>query len=120
MDPSYRNAFGINHYAIDIPAPQGSALHAPADGYMVRYRDAGLGYSYVVLYHGDGMTTVYGHVTGCTLSDGQQVSRGDIIGYSGGAPGTKGSGWLTTGPHLHFEVRINGNPTDPMGHLVSI
>jgi len=120
MDPSYYNAFGINHYAIDIPAPQGSALHAPADGYMIKYRDAGLGYSYIVLYHGEGMTTVYGHVTACALSDGQQINRGDVIGYSGGAPGTKGSGWLTTGPHLHFEVRINGSPADPLGYLVSI
>lgn len=120
MDPSYRSAFGINHYAVDVPASQGSALHAPADGYMVRYRDAGMGYSYIVLYHGDGMTTVYGHVIGCTLSNGQQFSRGDVIGYSGGAPGTKGAGWLTTGPHLHFEVRINGSPVNPLDHLVSI
>ncbi len=120
MDPAYYNAFGINHYAIDIPTSQGSAIHAPADGYMIKYRDAGMGYSYIVLYHGEGMTTVYGHVTGCALADGQQFNRGDVIGYSGGAPGTKGAGWLTTGSHLHFEVRINGNPVDPQKYLVSI
>jgi murein DD-endopeptidase MepM/ murein hydrolase activator NlpD len=120
MDPSYYQAFGINHYAVDIPGQQGSAIHAPADGYMIRYRDAGMGYSYIVLYHGEGMTTVYGHVTGCTLAEGQHIKRGDVVGYSGGAPGTKGAGWLTTGPHLHFEVRINGNPVNPMSYLVSI
>lgn len=120
MDPTYYDAFGINHYAIDIPASQGSSIHAPADGYLVRYRDAGLGYSYIVLYHGEGMTTVYGHVTSCFLSEGQHVNRGDVIGLSGGAPGTRGAGWLTTGPHLHFEVRTDGNPVDPLSYLVSI
>lgn len=117
MDPNYFAVFGINHYAIDIPTPQGTKIRAPASGYMIRYRDAGYGYSYIVLYHGGNLTTVYGHVTTCFISEGQYVNQGDVIGLSGGMPGTRGAGWLTTGPHLHFEVRVGGTPVDPLKYL---
>lgn len=117
MDPSYFSFWGIQHYGIDIPAPQGTPMHAPADGYVAKYSDAGLGYSYILLYHGNGLSTVYGHATACYVAEGANVKRGDVIGLSGGAPGTRGAGWMTTGPHLHLEVRINGNPVDPMNYL---
>jgi murein DD-endopeptidase MepM/ murein hydrolase activator NlpD len=120
MDPSYSGVFGINHYAIDIPAPQGSSIHAPASGYTIKYRDAGYGYSYIVLFHGEGLSTVYGHVTASFVAEGQHVNRGDVIGLSGGMPGTRGAGWLTTGPHLHFEVHSNGVPVDPLNYLASL
>lgn len=117
MDPSYYNYFGVNHYAIDIPTPQGTPLHAPADGYLVRYRDAGYGYSYIVLLHAGEISTVYGHASACFLPEGTMVEKGDIIGLSGGTPGTWGAGLMTTGAHLHFEVRINGVPVNPMNYL---
>lgn len=120
MDPSYSSVFGINHYAIDIPTSQGSSIHAPASGYIIKYRDAGYGYSYIVLYHGEGLSTVYGHVSASFVQEGQHVNRGDIIGLTGGMPGTRGAGWLTTGPHLHFEVRVNGVPVDPLNYLASL
>lgn len=117
MDPSYYSFWGLQHYAIDIPAPQGTSMHAPADGYVAKYSDNGNGYSYIMLYHGNGLSTVYGHASACYTAEGSNVKRGDVIGLSGGMPGTKGAGWMTTGPHLHFEVRINGNPVDPMNYL---
>ncbi|MFA6296804.1 MAG: peptidoglycan DD-metalloendopeptidase family protein [Patescibacteria group bacterium] len=117
MDSSYYSFWGLQHYAIDIPAPQGTPMHAPADGYVAKYSDAGLGYSYILLYHGNGLSTVFGHASACYVAEGANVKRGDVIGLSGGAPGSRGAGWMTTGPHLHFEVRINGNPVDPMKYL---
>lgn len=120
MDPDYYSVFGVSHYGIDIPAPQNTAIHAPADGLVVKNHDAGMGYSYIVLLHSTGaesLSTVYGHVTSFTTVEGQAVKKGDIVGYSGGAPGTPGAGWLTTGPHLHFETRINGIPQDPLKFL---
>lgn len=120
MDPNYYAAFGINHYAIDVPTPQGTPIHAPADGVVVKNRDAGYGYSYIMIYHGSNLSTVYGHVSGFAAAEGQKIKKGDVIGYTGGTPGTRGAGWLTTGPHLHFEVRINGNPVDPLGYLAKL
>ncbi len=117
MDPSYYAFWGLQHYAIDIPAPQGTPMHAPADGYVAKYSDAGLGYSYILLYHGNGLSTVFGHASACYVAEGSNVKRGDVIGLSGGMPGSRGAGFMTTGPHLHFEVRINGNPVDPMKYL---
>lgn len=117
MDPSYYNYFGINHYAIDIPTPQGTPLHAPADGYVVRYRDAGYGYSYIVLLHAGDISTVYGHASASFLPEGTLVKKGDIIGLTGGTPGTWGAGLMTTGAHLHLEVRVNGVPVNPLNYL---
>lgn len=117
MDPSYFSFWGIHHYAIDIPAPQGTPMHAPADGYVAKYSDAGLGYSYILLYHGNGLSTVYGHASASYVAEGANVKRGDVVGLTGGMPGSRGAGFMTTGPHLHFEVRVNGNPVDPMKYL---
>jgi len=117
MDPSYYSYFGVNHYAVDIPTPQGTPMYAPADGYVVRYRDAGYGYSYIMLLHAGELSTVYGHTSASFVSAGQYVSKGEVIGLSGGTPGTKGAGLMTTGAHLHLEVRVNGVPVDPMRYL---
>ncbi|MBU1177681.1 peptidoglycan DD-metalloendopeptidase family protein [Patescibacteria group bacterium] len=117
MDPSYYSYFGVNHYAIDIPTSQGTPMYAPADGYVVRYRDAGYGYSYIMLMHANDLSTVYGHTSASFVSAGQYVTKGQVIGLSGGTPGTKGAGLMTTGPHLHLEVRVNGVPVDPLRYL---
>ncbi|MFH2104616.1 MAG: M23 family metallopeptidase, partial [Parcubacteria group bacterium] len=109
--------FGVNHYAIDVPTPQGTPMYAPADGYVVRYRDAGYGYSYIMLMHANDLSTVYGHTSASFVSAGQYVTEGQVIGLSGGTPGTKGAGLMTTGPHLHLEVRVNGVPVDPLRYL---
>ncbi|HNE78082.1 MAG TPA: M23 family metallopeptidase, partial [Solirubrobacterales bacterium] len=66
--------------------------------------------NYTCIDHGSGLSTCYGHQSSFAVSAGQSVSQGDVIGYSGNT----GS---STGPHLHFEVRINGVAQDPLGYL---
>lgn len=105
------------HSGIDIPTYVGTPVKAPADGYVARVHNAGgPGYNYLLLLHGDELSTVFGHLSGFAASEGQMVTRGTIIGYTGGAPGTNGAG-LSSGPHLHFEVRLNNVPIDPQPYL---
>lgn len=105
------------HSGMDIPANVGTPIKAPADGYVARVHDSGgTGYSYIMLIHGDNISTVFGHVSGFAVNEGQTVTRGTVVGYTGGAPGMHGAG-LSTGPHLHFEVRANGQTTNPRNYL---
>lgn len=105
------------HAGIDIPTYAGTPIQAPADGYIARTHDAGgSGYSYILLLHGEDISTVYGHVSGFAITEGQMVTRGTVIGYTGGTPGTRGAG-LSSGPHLHFEVRKNNAPINPQAYL---
>jgi len=70
-----------------------------------------------MIIHGNGLSTVYGHVSAVYVKTDEYVVQGQAIGRTGGTPGTPGSGPWTTGPHLHFEVRSNGLPVNPESYL---
>ncbi len=118
-DAGYVSAFGVAHRAIDIPVMQGTAINAPAEGvvYKIVYDEESIGYAYVMLAHRKGVVTVYGHVSAVAVKEGDYVYRGQIIGLSGGVPGTIGAGLRTTGAHLHFEVWQDGVLIDPLNYL---
>jgi len=110
----YRNhpIFGrqILHSGIDIGVDSGTPVHAADSGVVVEAGWLG-GYGYaVVIDHGNGLSTLYGHNSSLNVSAGQSVSQGQVIAYSG-------STGNSTGPHVHFEVRANGDPVDPTGYL---
>ena len=117
-EAGYQARFGIPHNAIDIPSPQGTPIRAPSDAFVSKIRfDGSNRYSFIVLDHGNGMVTVYGHVSAVSVSVGQFVSVGTVIGRSGGAPASIGAGWLTTGSHLHFEVWLDGQARNALVYL---
>lgn len=120
QDDGYKARFGFDHNAIDIPVEQGSVIIAAAAGTVERVALNGLGYSYVVLAHEGDIKTIYGHISAARVQEGDTVLRGQTIALSGGMPGTEGAGRLTTGPHLHFAIRVNDVLTDPMQFLPKI
>ncbi len=113
-DAAYHKRFGMEHNAIDIPVLQGSVVFAAADGIVEKIADNGLGYSSLVIRHSGGYATLYGHVSGFLVEEGDHVRAGDPVVLSGGTPGTKGAGRMTTGAHLHFEVIRSGAHVDPL------
>ncbi|MGH2972906.1 MAG: murein hydrolase activator EnvC family protein [Gaiellaceae bacterium] len=102
--------WGSFHPGIDIGVPEGTPIHAAAAGTVI-YCGWEEGYgNFVVIDHHNGLATAYGHQSRIAVSCNENVSQGQIIGYSGC------TGYCT-GPHLHFEVRVNGTPVDPLGYL---
>lgn len=116
-DASYYAAFGVQHQAIDIRENQGTLIHAPADGVIYKVKDNGFGYSYLIIAHKGGYMTAYGHISEFRVKEGEQVKAGQVVALTGGMPGTKGAGTMTTGPHLHFEVLKGGQHVDPLDYL---
>lgn len=98
------------HYGVDLAASQGTPIYAIAAGTVTTatYGDAN-GY-YVSISHGNGYGSVYCHMTNYIVSVGDSVSQGQVIGYVGS------TGW-STGPHLHFEIHVNGSTVNPMDYI---
>jgi murein DD-endopeptidase MepM/ murein hydrolase activator NlpD len=104
------NGEGAFHSGIDIGSSYGQAVVAPADGVVV-FADFMGGYGRaIVIDHGHSISTRYGHLSNFAVAVGQQVHRGDTIGYVG-------LSGRSTGPHLHYEVRINDTPVNPYKYL---
>ena len=100
------------HEGLDISAPRGTSIRAPADGRVI-FVGQRLGYGLVVeLDHGGGVTTLYAHCQKTLVHDGDYVAKGATIA-------TVGSTGLSTAPHVHFEVMVNGQHVDPLRYLIA-
>ncbi|MBE9468087.1 MAG: M23 family metallopeptidase [Bacteroidetes bacterium] len=101
------------HYGIDFAAPTGSDIHSPGDGKIILVKKARRGYgNEVIIDHGFGYKTVYAHLYKIHVKIGQKVKRGEIIAEVG-------STGLSTGPHLHYEVRFHNKPLNPAKFFVN-
>lgn len=106
IDPVYKTV--KFHAGLDFTAPQGTPIYASANGVVRIAAHLGTGYgNHVVINHGYGYETLYGHMFRIKAKAGQRVKRGEIIGYVG-------STGKSTGPHCHYEVHKNGRPLDPV------
>lgn len=108
-DPLNRSAYKF-HYGVDIAGAHGTAVWATADGVIssASYR-GGYG-NLVIIDHGYGFVTYYAHLSRFAVSSGQQVRRGQVIGYMGRTG-------RVTGTHLHYEVHVNGTPVNPLNYM---
>ena len=100
------------HNGVDLAAPRGTPVYATADGTVEMAQYYSSYGNYVQLAHGADMETRYAHLSSYTVSPGQQVRMGDLIGYVG-------STGRSTGPHLHYEVRVGGDPVNPIPYMVA-
>ncbi len=98
------------HNGVDIAASHGTPIYAIASGYVSVSQYSNVNGNYVSITHGNGFGSLYAHLDYATVSVGSYVSQGQIIGYMGS------TGWVT-GPHLHFEIHLNGSTVNPMSYI---
>lgn len=110
LEPAY-GSYRHFHTGVDIAAPAGTPVMAAADGLVVAVGRTNIGYgNFVIIAHGAGVDTLYGHLLQTNANVGDRVVRGQVIGL-------EGSTGFSTGPHLHFELRVNDQVVDPMPYL---
>lgn len=109
-DPTYPFRHLFEHSGIDLPASTGTPIKAAASGYVAWARTGKQYGNYVMIIHSDGLATLYAHMSRIDVTVDQFIPRGAVIG-------AVGSTGFSTGPHLHFEVRKNGIPTNPLNYL---
>ena len=102
--------WGRMHEGIDISIPEGTPIRAAKPGNVILAAYTGGYGNYTCVDHGGGLSSCYAHQASYAVSPGDEVAQGEMIGYSGNT----GS---STGPHLHFEIRVNGSAVDPLGYL---
>ena len=98
------------HNGVDLAAAHGTPVYATADGRIGRAQWFGSYGNYVQIEHGGELQTRYAHLSSYTVEAGEMVRKGDLIGYIG-------STGRSTGPHLHYEVRVDGEPVDPIPYM---
>ncbi len=107
----YGARWGTTHKGLDLAAPMGTKIYASGDGTVEKVVNSNVGYgNLVVISHGNGIQTYYAHCSKLYVTKGQKVKAGDLIA----AVGSTGD---STGPHCHFEIRINGTAVNPQGYL---
>ncbi|HXJ85288.1 MAG TPA: M23 family metallopeptidase [Candidatus Binatia bacterium] len=104
------NGEGAFHSGVDIGSSYGHPIVAPADGIVITTDTMGGYGKTIIISHGNSISTRYGHLSGFAVTAGQHVTRGEVIGYVG-------ESGRSTGPHLHYEVRINDTPVNPYKYL---
>lgn len=100
------------HNGVDLAAPRGTPVYATADGVIEMAQYYGSYGNYVQIGHGGDLETRYAHLSSYTVRDGDAVRKGDLIGYVG-------STGRSTGPHLHYEVRVANEPVNPIPYMVA-
>jgi murein DD-endopeptidase MepM/ murein hydrolase activator NlpD len=110
FEPAFAG-FAHFHTGVDVAGPENDPVLAADDGRVVQAATGSSGYgNYVVVGHANGVSTLYGHLNQILVRSGDQVRQGDTLGL-------EGSTGYSTGPHVHFEVRLNGVPVDPLNYL---
>ena len=107
IEDVYKRQF---HYGVDLAIGAGTPIYAAKSGTVVQSTMASVNGNYVTIQHSDGTSTLYAHMSSRAVSAGDYVAQGSVIGYVG----TTG---LSTGPHLHFEIYVNGSTVNPMEYV---
>ncbi len=110
VGPRRHPVFGYRscHTGIDLAAPTGTPIYATASGVVTAVTTLRAYGNVVIMYHGGGMSSMYAHMSRFNTSVGSAVAVGEVIGFVGS------TGW-STGPHLHYEVHLDGRPHNPLG-----